>query len=391
MSNAAYRRHLAADRVRARRSRLINRLPSGLQKRVRRTGLVIVPILQCSIAGGLAWFIASDLLHHQRPFFAPISAVISLGLALNKRWRRALELIAGVVIGIIIGDVVIALIGSGAWQISVVVALTMLVAVFADGSVMVTNQAAVSAMLVATLLPPGDAAGYERVFDAMIGGGIALLIAALVPVDPAHRARRDAAGLLATLRDLTAELAESVRAQDVDGVASVLGEARSTQAEINAMHDDMRAGEEVSAMSPLHWNERARLKRISQTGDPIDNAMRNLRVCARRAVGLTQRGVVLQPAVVELIDALPDGFEVLRAMMLAPPDGSPDQADAATAVRSIVRTYGRPASDAVKAAVTEGGDIAEAALLVELRSLLVDMLMVAGLKRESAIAQVRLD
>ncbi|MFT3716144.1 MAG: FUSC family protein [Gordonia sp. (in: high G+C Gram-positive bacteria)] len=383
-------RRLAAERLRARRSSLINRFPAAVQKRIRRLGLSALPILQCAIAAGLAWFVAHDVLHHNRPFFAPIAAVISLGVALNKRWRRAIELVGGVIIGIIIGDVVVSLIGSGAWQISVVVAIAMAVAVFADGAVLAVNQAASSAILVATLIPPGGSATYERAFDAVIGGGLGLLIAALMPVNPTLRARRDAAGVLTTLRDLSRELAASLRSQDVEGVGDVLKDARATQAHIDAMHNDMRAGRDVAAMSPLYWGQRPRLKRIADAGDPIDNAMRNFRVCSRRARGLTQRGVQVEPAVISLIESLPEGFDVLREMMLAPPGGYPDGADAARVLRSIVRSA-RPAVAAAREAIADGGDISELALLVELRSILVDMLMVAGLKRESAIAQLRLD
>lgn len=381
---------MTTDRIRATRSRLIEQLPEWLQRRVRRLGLSLVPILQCAIAGGLAWFIAHDLLHHHRPFFAPISAVASLGLVLAKRWRRSIELIGGVLIGIVIGDLIISRIGAGPWQIAVVVALAMMAAVLFDSAPMVTNQAGASAVLVATLLPPGNAAGYERMLDAVIGGGVALLIGALVPFNPAHRARRDAALLLATLRDLCGDLAVALKAVDSDSVQRVLAQARATQSSIDTMHSDMRAGREVGALSPLYWGERPRLRRISDTGAPIDNAVRNFRVCARRALGLTQRGVVVEPPIVDLIAALPEGFEILRQMMLAPPKGAPDQADAARVLRSILRRAAPGIAEA-QTAITEGeGDVSEVALLVELRSLLVDMLMVTGLKRESAIAQLRL-
>ncbi len=382
---------MTTDRIREQRSRLIGRLPTPVAARVRRLGLSAVPIAQCAIAGGLAWFLAFDVLGHSRPFFAPIAAVASLGLVLAKRWRRSIELIGGVLIGIIVGDLIIKYIGSGPWQIGVVVALAMAVAVVADGAPMVVNQAGSSAVLVATLLPPGDAAGYERVVDAMVGGGVALLIGALLPFNPAHRARRDAAAVLATLRDLSGELAASLRAGDVEAVESVLVRARGTQAQIDTMHADMRAGREVGTMSPLYWWERPRLRAIAATGAPIDNAMRNFRVVARRSVGLTQRGIRVEPAVIDLIAALPEGFEILRAMMLSPPRGTPDGADAARVLRSIVRRA-RPAIHETRELLHEGGgDLSEVALLVELRSLLVDMLMTAGLKRESAIAQLRLE
>ena len=46
-------------------------------------------ILQTALAAGVAWFLALLILGHERPEFAPIAAVISLGLAVGERGRRA--------------------------------------------------------------------------------------------------------------------------------------------------------------------------------------------------------------------------------------------------------------------------------------------------------------
>ncbi len=46
-------------------------------------------ILQTAVAACVAWFLAALLLGLDRPTFAPIAAVISLGLAVSERGRRA--------------------------------------------------------------------------------------------------------------------------------------------------------------------------------------------------------------------------------------------------------------------------------------------------------------
>src|SRR4028119_876838 len=51
-----------------------------------RTGAL--PIVQTAVATSLAWFLASAVLGHERPFFAPIAAVISLGLVVGQGGRR---------------------------------------------------------------------------------------------------------------------------------------------------------------------------------------------------------------------------------------------------------------------------------------------------------------
>ena len=112
------------------------------------------PILQSAVAASLAWLVATELVGHAAPFFAPISAVITLGLTVGERRARAVELGLGVAVGIAIADLLVALIGTGAWQIGVVVALAMFGATLVGGGPLLASQAAASAVLVATLQPP---------------------------------------------------------------------------------------------------------------------------------------------------------------------------------------------------------------------------------------------
>src|SRR5690242_7681658 len=90
--------------MRGRVARLIVRTRLRLAGAVRRLRTSALPILQCGLAAGLAWLVAHDLIGHQRPFFAPIAAVISLGVTLANRRRRAVELVVGVSLGVLVGD-----------------------------------------------------------------------------------------------------------------------------------------------------------------------------------------------------------------------------------------------------------------------------------------------
>jgi uncharacterized membrane protein YgaE (UPF0421/DUF939 family) len=149
--------------------------------RLRRWRSAAVPIAQAAVAAGLAWLVALHVVGHRAPFFAPIAAVVCLGLTSGQRLRRVLELIVGVSIGIGIGDLLLSMIGTGPWQLALVVALAMSVAVLLDGGAVITAQAAISAILVATLYLPGDATGVSRMVDALIGGATALVMVAVFP------------------------------------------------------------------------------------------------------------------------------------------------------------------------------------------------------------------
>jgi uncharacterized membrane protein YgaE (UPF0421/DUF939 family) len=141
------------------------------------------PVAQTAVGAGAAWAIARYALGHRQPFFAPIAASISLGATTGRRGRQAVQLVGGVVVGIVIADLVVTLIGTGALQIALVVALAMFAALLFSRSPLLVNQAAASAILVVALHRPGG--GSQRLLDALVGGAVAILIGTvLFPVDP---------------------------------------------------------------------------------------------------------------------------------------------------------------------------------------------------------------
>ena len=365
-------------RARAPGGRALGRLPVPVQSRVRRLLNSVVPILQCGLAAGVSWWIATAVFGHAAPFFAPIAAIISLGLSLSRRWRRSVELVGGVAIGVLIGDLLVRYVGSGAWQIAAAVLVAMSLAVFLDNGPILPMQSASSAVLVVAV--PITGAGFTRAVDALIGGVVGILIVVILPTNPAHRARLDAAGILATLRDTCDRLAAGLRAGNNDAIGAVYVEVGGLRGALDTMRADMRGGREVSVISPLYWSSRSRMEAMAGTGEPIDSAVRNMLGLARRLNGMTARGESVPDAVIDLIDQLGDGYEVLRGYMLAPPGGRPDAADAAQALRAIARN--------AKPEVVVDEDLTAVSSLAQIRSQLVDMLMIAGLSRTSAVAQL---
>ncbi len=372
----------AGDRwMRAREpgSRFLRRLPSPVRSRVSRLMNSAFPIFQCALAAGLSWWIATQIFSHIEPFFAPIAAIISLGLSLSKRWRRSIELVGGVTIGVLIGDLLTHSVGMGAWQIAAAVLVAMTIAVFLDNGPIIPMQAASSAVLVVAV--PAIGSGVTRAGDALIGGVVGILVAALLPTNPAHRARLDAARVLAALRDSSEKMAAALSAGDEDQLGAVFADLSGLRGALETMRADMRGGREVSVISPLYWSSRPRMERIADTGEPISSAVRNMMVLARRVNGMVSRGERVPDAVIDLIAQLGVGYESLRAYMLAPPDGQPDAADAARVLRGIVR-HANPK-------VVADGDLSTVSTLAQIRSQLMDMLMIAGLSRTSAMAQMR--
>jgi uncharacterized membrane protein YgaE (UPF0421/DUF939 family) len=354
------------------------RLRTQLRERSRRVGLSALPIAQCAVAAGLAWYVANDLVGHTRPFFAPIAAVISLGISLGSRLRRVVELVVGVSLGVLVGDLLISQIGSGPWQITLVVALAMAIAVFADGATLLIAQAGSSAVLVATLLPPGEVGGLDRCIDALIGGTVGVLVATVLPSEPVGPVRRQARALLDELAVVLALTGDALRDRDPDAAAAALQRARASQPLIDELRTALRGGQEVTKVAPLHRRRRRVLGRYAELAERADYAMRNARVLARRTYTALSDD---EPVAPELADLL---------------------AELAAAVRTLTDELSRegdrrrarePVLDVVRHAVmlseewTPGPS--EQVMVAQLRSIALDLLQATGMTRTEALAEMR--
>ena len=170
------------------------------------------PILQTAAAAVAAWYAAELLLDEQAPVFAPIAAVIALGAAYGQRRERALELVGGVVLGIGLADLLVQGIGSGGWQLGVLVLVAMSTAVMLGGGPVLVTEAGVSAILLVLLEPSGTGLPPSRLVEAVIGGAIALAVAALAfPPDPVLHVGRSVQSVFGGLGRTLEELAGGAR------------------------------------------------------------------------------------------------------------------------------------------------------------------------------------
>jgi uncharacterized membrane protein YgaE (UPF0421/DUF939 family) len=248
--------------------------------RLRRMG---PPIAQCALAAAIAWLVAADLLGHERPFFAPIAVVLCVGAGLGQRIRRVAELVVGVSVGIGVGDLLVSQIGTGAWQIALVVALAMTVAVLLDSGALITLQAGSSAVLVATLIPPGGTGGLDRMVDALVGGLVGLVAIALFPGNPASLTRPQGRRLLDELAAALTGAARAVQERDPHPAEEALERARGTQQAVNDYMTALATAREIIVLSPVRRRRRRRaLDRYLTAAVPADHALRNARVLLRR-------------------------------------------------------------------------------------------------------------
>ena len=198
-----------------------------------------IVIVQAFVAASLAHLIA-EAIGHETPFFAPIAAVATVAVSLANRLRRAAELVIGNAVGILFADILIAQIGSGAWQIGLVVALSLIAAIMLGGGPILIMQSCTAAVIIATISPPTpDQPFYtDRFVDALIGGGIGLLISALLmPPDPTRTARQATDPVVATLARGYRSISAALRSGDGEAAQRTLADLRATSPVIASFQD----------------------------------------------------------------------------------------------------------------------------------------------------------
>src|SRR5215213_2434201 len=275
-------------------------------------------ILQTAVAAGVAWFLAILILGHERPEFAPIAAVISLGLAVGQRGRRVVELTIGVAFGVAIADLLVSVIGAGPVQSGIVVALAMVVAVFLGRGDLGVNEAAITAMiLMITFQPSGTGFPPDRFFEALIGGGTALLVNALLPINPERMVTTAAHPIF----DETVAVLED---GDFQRTQNALSKARAIDARVSSFKEALAAGRETARFAPPRRRALGHLEVYAAAADQIDLIVRHVRILARSALGVVRTG---HPAPEPLPVALRDlarASEALAAYLEAP--GDPEEA-----------------------------------------------------------------
>jgi uncharacterized membrane protein YgaE (UPF0421/DUF939 family) len=238
------------------------------------------PISLTAAAAALAWLIAHRVLGHAEPFFAPIAAAVSLSTSRVQRFRRIVQLVGGVLLGIVIAELLSSAIGMSTVALAVIVFVTLVIAVgvgagFFAGGMMFANQAAASAILVVTLNKHGT--GAERAIDALVGGGVAMVLGVgLFPAHPLrvlHEAERKLLAELATTVEQAVEmLSKSIgpgsewalaRGAEVHGKLADLASARATAGTI------VRIAPRRWRLRPIVESELARLSRFDALADAV--------------------------------------------------------------------------------------------------------------------------
>jgi uncharacterized membrane protein YgaE (UPF0421/DUF939 family) len=272
------------------------------------------PILQTAAAAVGAWYLALAVLGGDRPLFAPIAAVIALGATVGQRGQRAFELVGGVCLGIAVADLIVAAIGTGPWQAGVMIVLAMGAAVALGGRELLVAEAAVSAILIATL--PGAGAGFppDRFLEAIIGGGVALVASVLLfPPDPALLVGRALNRLFADLGRALGDVAQALEQGDAEAAERAQERSQELSGHLLEVRREQLELRETARFSLQRRGARGMLARIDRSLGAVDYATRDAGVLTRNALRFLRAGAIAPPALPEAVAALADAVWELAA------------------------------------------------------------------------------
>lgn len=359
-----------SDQLRALERRIRRRIE--LRQAGRRVGESLPAILQIVAAVAVSYSIAHWIFGHPTPILAVTVTITSLGLTRDARPGRVAQSILGIVLGVGTAEGLALLFGHGLWQLVVV-----LLVVFVIGRGVWPNPAfavaaAVPSALVTVLPPSPDPFG--RTLDALVAGVVALLATALIPRDPGRTARRDRRAVFSLFDEGLGSVISAL--DDADPAAGELGltRLRRTEPLLRDWSASLDTAIAVARISPFLRRHLPALRRQAAVREAADLASRHLRTIARRVEFLVRDGQP-RPAIGGL---LRDCAGAIRAI-----EAEQDDPQAVGGARSLLEDIGRRLDPAV---IEPGAPVTDAAVILLVRPLVVDLLIGLGVAGDDARA-----
>jgi Fusaric acid resistance protein-like len=341
-----------------------------LSRALRRSAGYVWPLLQATAAATVAWVIARYVFNHDQPFFAPIAAVIALNTSLGERGLQALRLLQGVVVGILVGEVALAVLGGTPASLALAVFVAMLIARAMGGARVRLAQAAGSAILVVAIA--GPELEVQRLLDALIGAGVALVFTqVLFTPEPVALLRRGEATALTGIGDGLQHVARALERDDEELMDEAILRLRDVRDDLVELSRLRRVTKRVARHS-LVWQSRLTpVVRENENAGHLDllggSALMLARTLAAAPESERRR---FAPAVQGLADALVE--------LAADPGNRATRQRAADGALRLTR----PLADSAAAA---GSTLSDAIL----RIVVADVMAFAGVDPDLAVAAVR--
>src|SRR3954468_15230465 len=242
---------------------------AGLRRALARLPPETWLVLQGTVAATAAWVIAERVVGNHEPFFAPIAAFVGLNASLGERGRNAARLLLGVVLGIVAGELTLAALGGGYGRLALAVFAATAAARVLGGARTVIAQAAAGAIL--TVAVANGEAGTERLVDALIGVGVALLFTqVLFSPEPLALLRRAEAAALADMAEGLRLTARALEGDDDDVAEQAMSQLRTLRDRLSELGRTRAASGRVARRSAVWRSQIAPVVRETEDAGRLD-------------------------------------------------------------------------------------------------------------------------
>ncbi|MDD7944801.1 FUSC family protein [Microbacterium sp. NE2HP2] len=328
-------------------------------------------IVQIVVAASAAYAFAHLVLGHPSPLLAATVTISSLGLVRDARPRRVLETVIGMLVGVLVSELIVVVVGSGTWQLALALAATLLTARALSAQPSFAISAAIQSVIVIAI--PGSMP-FLRLVDGSVGAVAALLATALLPRRPLREVSRAGRALSANFDGAAATVIQALRRGDRVRADRGLEKARALQPLVDDWATSLDSGLAVARISPFLRRQREELQRQDRMRASLDLATRNLRVIARRVVyALEDRQP--RPIAADLLAQIARAADLLGQSI-------DDIALEPAARESLLAVATRldPTS------LAPGSSLGDQNVITALRPLVVDLLTAAGMPQAEARA-----
>jgi len=299
----------------------VNKIPDILNK----IGLTL-QIVKTAFAAALSWFVATNLLHSEYPYFAAVAAIITVQVTVADSVDKASQRIIGIIGGVLLSMLLGHWFRVNAVSIFCIILIGMGIAKALRMNPQIISQVAISSLLVLAFGQSKEGYAYERIIETIIGSGLAVLINALIiprnAVPDVERNLLTYSNLAAaTLTSLTAMLDDRATSQktgrsEVDALIKEADSCRKT----------LELAEQSLKYNPLLTHQRVRLSQLTPSISQLESMTIQIRGIRRSLADLqvNQEDYLAQDYAVQLKQAMVATAACIAAYGIASTNASPE-------------------------------------------------------------------
>ncbi|MET1058643.1 MAG: FUSC family protein [Nocardioides sp.] len=235
----------------------------------------LLQIAKTALAGGLAWWVATDVFHLDQPFLAPWSAVLVVHATLYRTFSRGAQQVAATFAGVFIAWGTGLLLGLGPSAMTAMLVLSFLV-----GRLKLLGEESTSVATTAIVVLATNAVGesnllWGRLLDTCVGVAIGLVVNIVVwPPLRDRAAWSHASRLPRALGDLLVGMAKDIGPGfDPEHTQVWLGRARDVDLRIDQSWGLLRQAQESGRFNPRQRRRREHVDELETVLHLLEQAV----------------------------------------------------------------------------------------------------------------------